>query len=260
MNILHHINRARFLALAWAAFALIFSACGSDDDAGDGPEPQDQVSTLSMMVHPEWNGAPLAYGADYRTEDGQLINFETAQLYLSEFELLKAGGETVMLDTFFLITREMRTFDLGEVPAGDYEGVRFYVGIDSVRNHADPSQYPNEHPLALQTPSMHWSWNSGYIFLKIDAEVDTTEAQDGSGLKTAAFHIGMDQFRTPVSLTKATQAPADGGATLHVKIDWREALRGLDLRTENHTMTMNNMPLARKVADNIPGMFEIAEH
>jgi len=51
---------------------------------------------------------------------------------------------------------------LGRVPAGDYAGLRFTLGVPFDRNHADP--------LAAAAPlddsTMHWHWRSGYKFLR----------------------------------------------------------------------------------------------
>lgn len=50
----------------------------------------------------------------------------------------------------------------GNVPAGDYRGLRFAVAVPFNRNHADP--------LAAAAPlndsTMHWHWRSGYKFMR----------------------------------------------------------------------------------------------
>ena len=51
---------------------------------------------------------------------------------------------------------------VGAVPAGDYTGLVFTVGVPFERNHADPltANAP------LDDSFMHWHWRSGYKFLR----------------------------------------------------------------------------------------------
>lgn len=50
----------------------------------------------------------------------------------------------------------------GRVPAGDYRGIRFVIGVPFDLNHADPlSAAP-----PLDDTAMHWHWRSGYKFLR----------------------------------------------------------------------------------------------
>lgn len=50
----------------------------------------------------------------------------------------------------------------GRVPAGDYRGIRFEIGVPFDLNHGDPlvARPP------LDDSTMHWHWRSGYKFLR----------------------------------------------------------------------------------------------
>ncbi len=50
----------------------------------------------------------------------------------------------------------------GHVPEGDYQAIRFTLGVPFVLNHQDPSRA--ESP--LNDTSMHWHWLGGYKFLR----------------------------------------------------------------------------------------------
>jgi uncharacterized repeat protein (TIGR04052 family) len=50
----------------------------------------------------------------------------------------------------------------GTVPAGDYVGVVFRNGVPEDLNHDDPTTLP----APLQSPGMHWSWLSGFRFMR----------------------------------------------------------------------------------------------
>jgi len=55
----------------------------------------------------------------------------------------------------------------GQVPRGEYTGVRFALGVPFERNHVDASSAPS--PLNLT--AMFWGWRGGYKFLRVDSFV-----------------------------------------------------------------------------------------
>ena len=50
------------------------------------------------------------------------------------------------------------------MPAGNYTGVRFEVGLPFDKNHAEVTLQPS--PLNLSR--MFWNWNAGYKFMRLD--------------------------------------------------------------------------------------------
>ena len=74
----------------------------------------------------------------------------------------------------------MNTEVHGTVPETvNISGVRFTLGVPFDRNHRDATTAP----APLNTMSMHWGWNGGYKFLRIDGA--STGVPDGF-----AIHIG----------------------------------------------------------------------
>lgn len=69
----------------------------------------------------------------------------------------------------------------GTVPAGEYTGVRFDVGLPFEQNHLNA----DEAPAPLNTTAMFWSWASGYKFAKIDLRNDLPAPGDRWN-----FHLG----------------------------------------------------------------------
>ena len=61
-------------------------------------------------------------------------------------------------------TPETRTQVVGSVPAGEYTGLKFTLGVPFNLNHIDSTLAPS--PLNLT--SMWWNWNFGYKFARID--------------------------------------------------------------------------------------------
>ncbi len=84
------------------------------------------------------------------------------------------------------VTREIVT---GTVPAGRYVGVRFTLGVPFDLNHADPLDVPS--PLNLT--HMHWVWNQGFKFLRLDLK--TTGQPQGM-----VVHIGSTSCTPSTSM------------------------------------------------------------
>jgi hypothetical protein len=112
------------------------------------------------------------------------------------------------------------------------------LGIGASNNHSDPSAFPVESPLnILNSGGMHWSWNPGYIFMKVEARVDTIP--DGNALfdHNVIFHIGRDVNLQSLSLSSLNwQKETDLISTLPLKLDMVEFLdngtQSIDLTTE----------------------------
>lgn len=64
----------------------------------------------------------------------------------------------------------------GRVAPGNYNGIRFVLGVPLRRNHGDASVAPP--PLSLT--AMFWSWQAGYKFLRVDTAFDNYRIHLGS--------------------------------------------------------------------------------
>ncbi len=215
---------------------------------------------LSIKFNYFFNAAtPLELNfTDYTTADGAQLRFNTANFYVSNIRLVPTVGNEVVLDTVLLImeTTAGTTFDIGQLPTGSYESLMFDIGLDSARNHGDPTTYGVNHPLAYT--NMFWSWNSGYIFFKIEGEVDTTASQSGS-LVPFGYHVGSDALSKTIALPINLEVTSN---TEHIlaDVDFRLAslISTLQLKGSSpdlSTHTFDNMPLATELANNLQSSF-----
>ncbi len=76
---------------------------------------------------------------------------------------------------------ELRSTVVGEVPAGDYVGVRFKLGVPFELNHEDVATSPS--PLNITT--LFWDWGFGHIFFSA-----VTTANLGKGTNDHFVHLG----------------------------------------------------------------------
>lgn len=241
-----------------AAVAVAFLLSCARDEDNKPQEPAATHAELLLDSHFKWGSAPLETQTLLVSTGEDSLSLDYAGMYLTDFVLIQEDNTELPLSgqVILLKTGSEQAFSLGQVPIGTYKGVRFSVGSAAL-NTKQPIDYESG-PLALQDPGMWWTWNSGYIFMRLDGWVD----MDGDGVASddnspLTLHLGTNNFAMPVSSLETTSfvISADGHNTLHMNVDLRELLNGVDLATERVTHTGNNLPLANKIKTNVPSVF-----
>lgn len=110
---------------------------------------------------------------------GKTMQIEYFNYYLSNLHLFHDGNQDLDLsDTVFLVQNEAFILELGNLNVTQLEKISFGIGVPEPLNHLDIATYPDKHPLGFQTPSMHWSWTDGYMFMIVggltDGDADNT--------------------------------------------------------------------------------------
>lgn len=234
------------------------SATNYDADAksDDGTCVYDETSTVTLHAHSKMGTADFAYDTEVTNWEGRKMKFTTAQMYVSNFALHNDNGMQEIDDSYLLLKPETMMYELGEVPNDHYHELRFMVGVDSVANHSDPAAWPTEHALSANNPNhAFWSWNSGYIFVKVEGLVDTTAAMNGPMDATFTYHIGMDMLTKDIVLTSHVDVDAD--VTYNINVDYLQLFNNINLRTDLSSHTMNNMPAAQALSGNIPSAISL---
>ena len=125
--------------------------------------------SLRVEVQPRFAGTPLAYDALTNTTGaGQRVSVTRLDFLLSNIALRRADGAWLAPSNWFayLSGREGRmSFALDGIPSGNYDRLRFNVGVPEKENHSNPATLPAHHPLNPNINGLHWSWQGGYIFL-----------------------------------------------------------------------------------------------
>ena len=182
------MNRTWKFFLTALVFGAVLNAC--EDDAMEPEGPMDVAINFAARV----NGAAFACGTSYDNvgASSTTINIVDFRLYVHDVRLVSSSGAEVpveleqdgqwQLDDLALLdfedgsgacvngTAATNTSVRGQVPAGDYDGIRFRLGVPFELNHQDQTVAPP--PLDLS--SLFWVWNGGYKFARID---HTSEAR-----------------------------------------------------------------------------------
>lgn len=245
--------------------------------------PEDDQAMIMLDLEPMVGTQSLAENTVY-TLNGQKMTFTSARMYLSEIVLIQEddtevtfAGESITApakndadetvthttnDRIVLAKHDAgeQAYELGEVPAGTYKGVRFKIGISGLTNKMDPTQVPATHALTKQTDrNNHWSWNSGYIFLRMDGYLDL----DGDGVVEETeeslwdVHIGTGNFAQVIQLDETFSLSGGAMQNLHITVDYAKMLANVDLSDpdQRRCHTMDNLPVAQKVAADLSSAF-----
>jgi hypothetical protein len=111
----------------------------------------------------------------------------------------------------------------------------------------------------VQSPSMYWSWSSGYRFVVIEGNADRNA--DGTPETMFQFHIGMNSLYRAVELHVHDDLTANTNNHIHIEINYLRFFDGINLSlSTSHTHTMDNMPLATQFINNVDSVFSIHTH
>jgi hypothetical protein len=245
-------KQSMLLALLGSALLLTFSAC--EDDPVDRKD-----SDVALSFEYEVDGQDFNYEQVYDI-NGVATKFYAVQFYLGGMEFKPSSGDAVSVSDYLLVKPGMTTDALVTLDKGDYDQLNFFIGVapeDNDQTENDFTSRPADDPLAPQPsdqPQMHWNWNTGYIFFRIDGEVDT----DGDGTPETAmeYHVGTNNFRTDISLNLSKEI-RDDATMLSIGLDVAKLFNGLDLATESISHTGDFPQRARTFADNWPAAISL---
>jgi hypothetical protein len=184
------MKKINLLYILFVGALFTFSSCKNDDKT-ETPQPTNTNTTgnVTIKINHTFGAVPLDFTTTFKnpsdsTED---LTFSTLQYILSNFKL--EGNDGVWYDvpeTYFYINQknaQSLTFELKDVKIQNYKSMSFLIGVDSARNVSgvqsgglDPST------------GMFWSWNTGYIFFKVEGDCPQLTVPYGSS--KFIYHIG----------------------------------------------------------------------
>ena len=226
----------------------------------------DAKTDNSLCIYPELTldfkqmvgSQDLTYGQEY-TVNGTKITFSLFQYYISNIVSFDDTDLSNLSfhDTYLLVKPTETQYALGQT-FNDYTSfLRFDLGIDAATNaqsSADFAAWPADHPLAAQSPAMHWNWNLGYIFFKIEGKVDSDG--DGTVDQDFIYHVGTDNMKRAVAII-IDEDLDEANKVYSIQLDLEKVLNGIDFSVEASwdTHTGNNPDLAKQLADNFVTAF-----
>ena len=239
-----------------------FDAKAKKDDGSCTYAPVvDTETDFKVMFHHMSSTQAFALNTTYVDDFGNDYQFTRTQMYISNPSFFDDNGNELgsnIAPAYALVSSAVETYNFGQVPVGHIHSIEFLVGIDSATNHSDPSTYAIGHPLANQSPSTHWTWNSGYIFIMLEGVVDINDNGTYDSGETFLFHIGLDNYKVNVPLMAHFNTESGIASTVHLNLDWSKFLSNIDLSIDNSTHTMGaGAALANRVKANVTSAFSL---
>lgn len=171
----------------------------------------------------------MEYMKAVKSPSTYFFKVEMLRYYISEIKITHDGGKvTAAKDVWVLVNPEKgNEYELGTFDITKVEGIEFGLGVDKAHNHLDPTTYAATHPLAMQTPTMHWGWTSGYRFITFEGYAGATEATATTNFQ---LHTLDDANYKTVKIT-TNAANTNGELFINLNADYAQMLKGITATT-----------------------------
>jgi cytochrome c peroxidase len=216
------------------------------------------ASDLRVDFAPQFNGAPLIFDAlKNKTAAGQTISVTRLDFLASDFALRATNGIWIEKKDFFAFigARDGKTnFLLENILAGNYDAIRFQIGLPPEINHGDAAQWPANHPLNPDVNHLYWGWSREYVFLAFEGNWQNGDEQSGF-----SFHLATDSKLMTVELPVVLDLNSSRKIQIALNADKIFSAPnkiGLSAATDS-THSRTNDLLAAQLRENVESAFAI---
>ena len=204
----------------------------------------------------------------YQNAVGQIFSVTKLKYYISNIQLTNINGEVFTVpqdESYFLIDEAVAGSHkpVINIPEGEYTKIDFVLGIDSLRNTMDVSQRIGVLDVSGAAAEMYWTWNSGYIFFKLEGTSPVISSMGG----IFQYHVGgFGGYSTPtinnlkkfsIDLTARGIPKVVTGRTpnVHLFVDVMRAISGSTNYDFNITNMIHSPAAAVAIRNNYSNMF-----
>lgn len=223
---------------------------------------KEKPGNLTIQVNTTYGSQGFALNTVYTNPDGRKVKFEKFKMYIAHIALIKNdNSEKEIKDVALLNWEDAGSLKISAKDVdGEYKGIKFYLGLDSLQNNSDPSAFSSSHPLSGDQ-GLYWTWLHSYIFESLDGKADTTTSGSANFNLGLSYHVGGNSFYRQVVLYKDFSLCCNNGLTLNLGFDVQKIFYGtsqqIDVVTERATASDDLPALAAKFADNCSQAFTL---
>lgn len=238
------------------AFILSITACHDNNNASPS------TGSLALHLHTfVGDNEAENYGDTLVLSNGRKISVTAAQLYLSNFKLIKTDGSIIDgPDTVVFLRQGTEEYELGDALAGNYKSIRFDVGLSDAINGSTP----NASDPVLYQPSMWFGASvqpDGFVFINFQGIIDTTLNANGTNLIPFAYKIGTNTNLETVTMPDQNHTIVpDQLDVFHIEVNYAGLLDGIQLSNSDNlqltTAVQNSSALASQIVANIANIFQ----
>ncbi len=179
-----------FPILALLIVVALFS-CNKNDPKSGHDDMIEPPHSSRLDMQPVFGSTNLKLDSTYILSNGFEIKFIELKAYFTDIQ----SGGTFLKDVALFNFRETGTlvYQYGQLSSNP--SLQFGIGVPPSINHNDPSVFPASNPLNIAIANdMHWDWNPGYIFFKVEAKVDTIVDGITNCDHNLIYHVGTDSY------------------------------------------------------------------
>ena len=220
-------------------------------------EPVAKVKATILIEHFAGKSLLNLDNSEYQNELGQVFTVSRFRYYISNIRLKNASGTEFESHDYLLVDEavpESKKITLYNVPAGVYSSISFIVGVDSLHN-CSGAQSGALDPVN----GMFWTWNTGYIFLKLEGHANTSTSPG----HIFEYHIGGYAApnncirKVTLSLGNDFKLTGSNENNIGLKADILEILKSPTPVDFSQLSSVTDFHHAATIADNYANMFSI---
>jgi hypothetical protein len=206
-----------------------------------------QKNTYSLSVIPSLHHQPIAAGIEYPLDSTCSVRIDQLRFYLSDIRFYhskkRIGKDKTISHLIDISIPESGNITTTVKIKKNINQIQFLLGTDSATN-TKGAQAGNLDP----SNGMYWTWQTGYIHLKMEGVITHTEKEPVS----FQLHIGGYSFpynsSMPVSLNIANQNP------MVIYFELLPFIKQLDANTNIQIMSPGSKAVA--LAAQLAGQFQ----
>lgn len=182
-------------------------------------------------------------------------------IYLSDFELIKTDNSVVRtedsieiqlqdgtigsyIDDVIILKTNVFQYDIGTIQnSGNYQSLRFKVGLNGIFSQTNPDSVVTTSPLSIANDLHN---GTEYIFTEVEMIKDTSNV-----FNISTYQITQDVIQIELNYNYTITAGFD--KTLQINADLKKIFENIDFRNET------DAAVRQKIIDNIATIFIIVE-
>ncbi len=237
--------------------------------------PATQTSTIALSFNHFIADSLLVLNTkNYSNSIEQNFTVDKFNYFISNIILEKTDGTLYIVpqdSCYFLIKsskKASQNINIKNIPVGNYRKILFMIGVDSARSCMPASARTGTLDVGAAAADMYWTWNTGYIFLKLQCMPIIPKGGDSSAVIPYVYHIGGYGGLNNPTLNNIRLVNLNFGenlnliansstAKINIKVDALKVLEGSTQVNLNSTPTVMLTPFSANIANNYQNMFSI---
>ncbi len=238
-------------------FSLLFTSCEKNNEV----IPLETVGKATVTFDAVFGTQDFSINKDF-VSGSKTFNFTKFRYWVTNLALVNSKGEEYKVpNSYFLIEEttavpvqdgaftypatKRETIQLSDVPVGDYQTIKFSIGVESKYNDNLSLQIGELSQLNGMT-NVSWMWMTSYIFSSIGGKVT-----EGNATKNILIETGLNANYKSVSLNLPTplHISSSKNAAIILATDVAKAIDGIDL-IANPVIGASKATLMAQVATN----------